>query len=104
MDSLAPTGYPPSAHHDTRVAEILNQMTILRVEELGPAAEADKRISSRERTAAIIIPGGFSAGIDAYQPTQGRSSATRCSARVPATPLPVTDPGSLSNNTGSDVG
>jgi linearmycin/streptolysin S transport system permease protein len=56
--------------YGAQVAETLKQMTILRVEELGSAAEADERIGAGERTAAIVIPAGFSAGIDAYQPTE----------------------------------
>ena len=38
------------------------------VEELASAGEADTRVGEGERTAAIIIPAGFSAGIDAYRP------------------------------------
>jgi len=56
--------------YGTQVAETLRQMSILRVEELGTAAEARERIGSGERTAAIVIPAGFSAGIDGYQPTR----------------------------------
>ncbi len=56
--------------YGAQVAETLKQMTILRVEELGSAAEADERVGKGERAAAIIVPAGFSAGIDAYQPTR----------------------------------
>ena len=56
--------------YGAQVAEILEGMTILRVEKLGSAAEADERVGKGERAAAIIIPAGFSAGIDAYQPTR----------------------------------
>ena len=52
-----------------QVAGALRQMTMLQVEELGSAEEADRRVGEGERTAAIIIPTGFSAGIDAYQQT-----------------------------------
>ena len=51
-----------------QVAEALKSMTMLEVDELASAEEADTRIGEGERTAAIIIPTGFSAGIDAYQP------------------------------------
>jgi len=56
--------------YGAQVAETLKQMNILRVEELGSAAEADERVGKGERAAAIIVPAGFSAGIDAYQPTR----------------------------------
>ena len=56
--------------YGAQVAETLRQMSILRVEELGTAAEARERIGSGERTAAIVIPAGFSAGIDGYEPTR----------------------------------
>jgi ABC-2 type transport system permease protein len=53
-----------------QVAEALKQMTMLEVEELDSAEEADRRVGQGERAAAIIIPAGFSAGIDAYEPRQ----------------------------------
>ena len=56
--------------YGVQVAEALKQITVLRVEELGSATEANERVGKGERTAAIIIPAGFSAGIDAYQPTR----------------------------------
>ena len=56
--------------YGAQVAETLRQMSILRVEELGTAAEARERIANGERTAAIVIPAGFSAGIDGYEPTR----------------------------------
>ena len=56
--------------YGAQVAETLRQMSILRVEELGTAAEARERIANGERTAAIIIPAGFTAGIDSYEPTR----------------------------------
>ena len=55
-----------------QVAETLKSMTMLEVEELASADEADARIGEGERTAAIIIPAGFSAGIDAYRPVSLR--------------------------------
>jgi ABC-2 type transport system permease protein len=51
-----------------QVAEILKQMPVLDVTDLASAAEADTRVGKGERTAAIIIPAGFSDGIDAYAP------------------------------------
>ena len=51
-----------------QVVETLKSMTMLEVEELASGAEADRRVGEGERTAAIIIPAGFSAGIDAYRP------------------------------------
>jgi ABC-2 type transport system permease protein len=53
-----------------QVAEALKQMTMLEVEELDSAEEADRRVGQGERAAAIVIPAGFSAGIDAYEPRQ----------------------------------
>jgi ABC-2 type transport system permease protein len=53
-----------------QVAEALKQMTMLDVEELDSADDADRRVGQGERAAAIIIPAGFSAGIDAYEPRQ----------------------------------
>jgi ABC-2 type transport system permease protein len=53
-----------------QVTEALKQMAMLDVEELDTAEEADRRVGQGERAAAIIIPAGFSAGIDAYQPRQ----------------------------------
>jgi len=52
-----------------QVADTLRQVAMLKVEELDSAEEADVRVGNGERTAAIIIPADFSAGIDAYQPT-----------------------------------
>jgi len=51
-----------------QVADALEQMTMLDIEELGAAEEADRRVGNGERAAAIVIPAGFSAGIDAYRP------------------------------------
>lgn len=51
-----------------QVADVLKSMTMLDVAELTSAADADARIGEGERTAAVIIPAGFSAGIDAYRP------------------------------------
>jgi ABC-2 type transport system permease protein len=51
-----------------QVAETLGQLTTLDVEVLDSADEADRRVGQGERAAAIIIPAGFSTGIDAYEP------------------------------------
>jgi ABC-2 type transport system permease protein len=51
-----------------QVADALAQMTMLDIEELDSAEEADRRVGEGERAAAIVIPAGFSAGIDAYEP------------------------------------
>jgi len=51
-----------------QVAATLGSMTVLRVEELASAGEADTRVGNGDRMAAIIIPAGFSAAIDAYRP------------------------------------
>lgn len=53
-----------------QVAKTLASMSMLDVEELATADEADRRVGEGERTAAIIVPAGFSAGIDAYQPVR----------------------------------
>jgi len=53
-----------------QVADTLKQVAMLDVEELSSAADADARVGEGERTAAIIIPAGFSEGIDTYQPTE----------------------------------
>jgi ABC-2 type transport system permease protein len=53
-----------------QVADAVKQMTMLDIEELGSAEEADRRVGQGERAAAILIPSGFSAGIDAYEPRQ----------------------------------
>ncbi len=53
-----------------QVADALKQMAMLDVEELDSAEAADVRVGEGERAAAIIIPAGFSEGIDAYQPTK----------------------------------
>ena len=51
------------------VENILREMTMLRIETLYSAAEADQLVAEGERLAAIIIPAGFSDQIDAYDPT-----------------------------------
>ncbi len=56
--------------YGAQVASVLGRMSVLRVEELTSAAEARDRIGQGERTAAVIIPAGFSAAIDAYTPTR----------------------------------
>jgi ABC-2 type transport system permease protein len=52
------------------VQNILAEMTMLRIETLDSAAEADRLVGEGERLAAIIIPAGFSEKIDAYDPTE----------------------------------
>jgi len=52
-----------------QVADAVLQMSMLKVEVLESAEDADRRVGEGERTAAILIPPGFSAGIDAYQQT-----------------------------------
>ena len=53
-----------------QVVDTLRQVAMLDIVELGSAEDADARVGEGERTAAIIIPAGFSEGIDAYQPTR----------------------------------
>jgi len=53
-----------------QVADTLAEMSMLDIEELDSAEEADRRVGAGDRAAAIIIPADFSAGIDAYQPGQ----------------------------------
>jgi ABC-2 type transport system permease protein len=52
-----------------QVADALRQLPVLDVETLGSVEEADRRVSEGERTAAIVIPAGFSDRIDAYEPS-----------------------------------
>ena len=52
------------------VENILVDMTMLRIETLDSAAEADQLVAEGERLAAIIIPADFSEQIDAYDPTK----------------------------------
>jgi ABC-2 type transport system permease protein len=52
-----------------QVVDTLHQMAMLDVEELDSVTDADRRVGEGERAAAIIIPAGFSAGIEAYRPT-----------------------------------
>ena len=54
------------------VENVLAEMTMLRIETLDSAAEADRLVGEGERLAAIIIPAGFSKQIDAYDPTEVR--------------------------------
>ena len=51
------------------VAAVLEEMPILRIEELESIAEADELIGEGEKLAAIIIPAGFSESIGEYDPT-----------------------------------
>jgi ABC-2 type transport system permease protein len=55
-----------------QVADTLGTLTMLDVEELDSAGEADRRVGQGERAAAIIIPADFSARLDAYEPTDLR--------------------------------
>ena len=55
-----------------QVVDALKQMAMLDIEQLDSAGEADRRVGNGDRAAAILIPAGFSAGIDAYQPQQVR--------------------------------
>lgn len=59
-----------SGQYATRIVGILEEMDILNIETLDSAAEADKRVADGDALAAIIIPAGFSAQVDAYEPTQ----------------------------------
>ena len=52
------------------VENVLAEITMLRIETLDSAAEADQLVGEGERLAAIIIPAGFSEKIDAYDPTE----------------------------------
>jgi len=54
--------------YGAQVVGALRQAAILDIEELPSAADADRRVGEGERAAAILIPAGFSAGIDAYEP------------------------------------
>jgi ABC-2 type transport system permease protein len=58
--------------YGAQVVAALEQATILDVERLDSADEADRRVGEGERAAAILVPAGFSAGIDAYQPQRVR--------------------------------
>ena len=51
-----------------QIVAALKQMTTLDIEELSSAEEADRRVGQGDRAAAILIPAGFSAGVNAYQP------------------------------------
>ena len=50
-----------------QVAGTLQQMSMLDVERLDSAEDADRRVGEGERTAAVVIPAGFSDSIDAYE-------------------------------------
>jgi ABC-2 type transport system permease protein len=56
--------------YGAQVVEALKQMTMLDIEQLDSAGDADRRVGEGERAAAIIVPASFSAGIDAYQPQE----------------------------------
>jgi len=51
------------------VVAALNEMPVLRIEELASAEEADGLVGEGEKLAAVVIPAGFSASIDGYDPT-----------------------------------
>jgi ABC-2 type transport system permease protein len=59
-----------SGPYGEMVEDILADMTVLRIETLDSAAEADELVAEGERLAAIIIPADFSGQIDAYDPTK----------------------------------
>ena len=52
------------------VEDVLAEMTLLRIERLDSAAEADELVAKGERLAAIVIPADFSQQIDSYDPTR----------------------------------
>jgi ABC-2 type transport system permease protein len=45
-------------------------MAMLDVEQLDSAEDADRRVGNGDRAAAIVIPSGFSADIEAYRPAE----------------------------------
>ncbi|MCK4831506.1 MAG: ABC transporter permease [Anaerolineales bacterium] len=61
-----------SGPYGAQVADALSAITMLDIEALDTAEEADQLVADGERPAAIIIPAGFSAQIDAYTPTEIR--------------------------------
>jgi ABC-2 type transport system permease protein len=54
--------------YGSQVAAALSSMAVLDVAELPAVSDADARVGQGERIAAIVIPAGFSASIDAYRP------------------------------------
>ena len=61
-----------SGPYGAQVADALSAITMLDIEALDTAEEADQLVADGERPAAIIIPASFSAQIDAYVPTEIR--------------------------------
>lgn len=55
-----------------QIADTLGRMPMLDVEQLDSADDADRRVGEGERTAAVVIPAGFSERIDAYEPADVR--------------------------------
>lgn len=55
-----------------QVVAILREMPVLDLDTSADAATADREVGSGNKLAAVIIPAGFSAGIDAYEQTTVR--------------------------------
>jgi ABC-2 type transport system permease protein len=82
-----------------QVARALESMTMLKIERLASTDEADRRVGQGERTAAIIVPAGFSAGIDSYRPVslkvivdpaqQGLAAVVKGLANFAASPVSI---------------
>jgi len=51
------------------IAKALNSIAELNVETFDGVADAEQRVAEGEATAAIVIPAGFTANMDAYTPT-----------------------------------
>ena len=51
-----------------QIALALNQIAVLNVETLGSASAAERRVAEGHVSAAIVIPAGFTVGIEAYTP------------------------------------
>jgi ABC-2 type transport system permease protein len=56
--------------YGSQVVDGLAGIAMLETESLDSAQEADRRVADGERAAAIVIPAGFSADIDGYEPTE----------------------------------
>ena len=54
--------------YGTMVAAALEEIDVLRIEEISSREEADTSVGEGEKLAAIVIPAGFSESIDAYDP------------------------------------
>ena len=59
-----------SGPYGAQVAEGLKGISTLALQTIETAAEADRLVAEGERSAAIVIPAGFSDDIDAYVPTE----------------------------------